>query len=117
VGKRPGAPAPGQWHHPDGRIPETSCGALYGLHAPERAPPCPPRLYNIAGIRVHGTRVAHWLNGVRVVDCDLAGEAFRARVRSSKFRDHPLFARASDGRIVLQHHGTEAWFRNIRIES
>lgn len=34
----------------------------------------------------------------------------------SKFRGLPQFGRAAAGHIVLQHHGTEAWFYNIRIE-
>lgn len=101
--------------HPDGRVPETSCGALYGLYAPREAPLCPPGLFNIARISTHGTRVEHWLNGVRVLECDLASAESRARVARSKFARFADFARLSEGHIVLQHHGTDAWFRNIRI--
>lgn len=101
--------------HPDGRVPETSCGALYGLYAPREAPLCPPGLFNIARISTHGMRVEHWLNGVRVLECDLASGESRARVARSKFAHFPDFARLSEGHVVLQHHGTDAWFRNIRI--
>src|SRR5688572_18391656 len=66
-------------NHPDGRVPETSCGALYGLYAPRAVPTCAPGLYNIARISVHGSRVEHWLNGVRVLACDLASDEFQAR--------------------------------------
>lgn len=102
--------------HPDGQTPETSCGALYGLAAPHDVPACPPALFNVARISVRGSRVEHWLNGVQVLSCDLEDEGFRARVARSKFREFPRFGRAAEGHIVLQHHGTEAWFRNIRIE-
>lgn len=71
---------------------------------------------NVARISVRGSRVEHWLNGVRVLSCDLAEETFRARLAETKFRAFPHFARATEGHIVLQHHGTEAWFHNIRIE-
>ena len=101
--------------HPDGRGPETSCGALYGLYAPQSSVLCPAGLFNIARISVRGSRVEHWLNGVRVLACDLASDDFRARVSRSKFRDLPQFARAAEGHIVLQHHGTAAAFQNIRI--
>ena len=101
--------------HPDGRVPQTACGALYALQAPRDTPPCPPRVFNTARVRVRGASVEHWLNGVRVVACDMASEEFRAHVAASKFRDFPQFARAAEGHIVLQHHGTEAWFRNARI--
>jgi len=103
-------------NHLDGRVPETSCGALYGLQAPEDSSLCPVGLYNIARVSVCGSRIEHWLNGVRVIACDMAGADFRTRVERSKFRDFPSFARASNGQIVLQHHSTEVWFCNIRIE-
>jgi hypothetical protein len=102
-------------NHPDGRVPDTSCGALYGLYAPQGAPPCPPGRYNVARIRAQGSRVEHWLNGVRVLACDLASEDFRARVASSKFKAFPQFAQHRQGHLVLQHHGSEVCFRNIRI--
>lgn len=101
--------------HADGRVPETSCGALYGLYPPREAPICAPGLFNIARISTHGMRVEHWLNGVRVLACDLASSEFRDRVARSKFARFADFARLPEGHIVLQHHGTEAWFRNIRI--
>jgi hypothetical protein len=102
--------------HPDGRAPETSCGALYALQAPREVPSCPPGLFNVARISVRGSRVEHWLNGVRVLLCDLASAELRARVADSKFRDFPQFARAVEGHIVLQHHDTDAWFYDVRIE-
>lgn len=104
-------------NHPDGSVPETACGALYGLVAPVNAPQSPPGIYNIARIRVQGSQVEHWLNGVRVLACDIASGDFRARVAQSKFRDGARFAAVSSGHIVLQHHGSEAWFRNMRIEA
>lgn len=104
-------------NHPDGAVPETACGALYGLVAPAHAPQSPPGLYNIARISVQGSQLEHWLNGVRVLACDFASENFRARVAQSKFRECPRFAAVSRGHIVLQHHGTDAWFRRIRIEA
>ncbi len=102
--------------HPDGRVPETSCGAVYGLYAPQAGAACPPGLFNVGRISVRGTRAEHWLNGVRVLECDLAGEEFRSRVARSKFRGFPRFARAARGHIVLQHQGSEVSFYNIRIE-
>jgi hypothetical protein len=102
--------------HPDGGVPETSCGALYGLCAPQQAASCATGLFNIARVSMRGWRVEHWLNGARVLACDLAGEDFQARVARSKFRGLPQFGRAAEGHIVLQHHGTDAWFHDIRVE-
>jgi Domain of Unknown Function (DUF1080) len=101
--------------HPDGRVPETSCGALYALYPAESTLCCPAGLFNIARVSTRGSRIEHWLNGTRVLVCDLAGEDFRQRVAGSKFHAFPDFARAAEGHLVLQHHGSDAWFRNIRI--
>jgi hypothetical protein len=101
--------------HPDGGMPETSCGALYGLYPAGSTLSCPPGLFNIARVSARGSRVEHWLNGARVLACDLASEDFVQRVARSKFRAFPQFARAAEGHLVLQHHGSDAWFRDIRI--
>jgi len=101
--------------HPDGRVPETRCGALYGIYAPSAAPACPPGIYNHGRIRVQGSSVEHWLNGIRVVACDLASDEFRARLARSKFEPFPDFARYAQGHLVLQHHGSEVSFRNVQI--
>jgi hypothetical protein len=103
--------------HPDGRVPETSCGALYGVYAPEGRRCCPAGLFNIAHVSMRGSRVEHWLNGARVLACDLASQDFRRRASNSKFSYFPQFARAAEGHIVLQHHATDAWFRHIRIST
>ena len=39
----------------------------------------------------------------------------RALIDASKFRETPGFMTADTGGVVLQHHGEEAWFRNVRI--
>jgi hypothetical protein len=103
--------------HPDGRVAEISCGALYALYAAEASLLCPAGLFNVGRVSVHGSRVEHWLNGTRVIACDLASEDFRRRVAGSKFGVFPQFARCTNGHIVLQHHGTDAWFRDIRISA
>jgi hypothetical protein len=61
--------------------------------------------------------VEHWINNELVLLYEIGSDPFRDRVQKSKFKNHPGFARAAEGHIVLQHHGTEAWFRNITIEA
>jgi hypothetical protein len=55
------------------------------------------------------------LNGKKVLEYELGSDAFKARIAASKFRDMKRFAVEKEGHIGLQHHGEEAWFRNIRI--
>lgn len=102
--------------HPDGQNPLTRCGALYGLLPPRKVAPPPTDAFIKARVLVRGSRVEHWLSGLQVLIYDLADPELRERVAASKFSRFPRFACGHDGHLVLQHHGTDAWFRNIHIE-
>ena len=102
-------------HHPDGQIPETSAGALYGLIAPRQKVLQPMGSFNTARIVVRDSHVEHWLNDVLVVTYDLHSAAFAALVAHSKFKGLPGFAREERGHIALQHHGDVVWFRHLHI--
>lgn len=102
--------------HPDGRDRLTSCGALYGLLAPRRMALPASETFIKARLRVQGTRVEHWLSQHRVLAYDLADPGLRERIARSKFAEFPGFAAEPEGHIALQHHGSDAWFRNLRIE-
>ncbi|HEY6823642.1 MAG TPA: DUF1080 domain-containing protein [Steroidobacteraceae bacterium] len=103
-------------HHPDGADALTSCGALYGLMAPWRDLRNSANTYHSARIVMKGSALEYWIDDVQVIGCDLASEELRARIARSRFRDYPQFARLAEGHIVLQHRGTEAWFRRMHIE-
>jgi hypothetical protein len=102
-------------HHPDGRVPETTSGALYGLLAPWRQVVRPSGQFNTARLVVCDSQVEHWLNEALVLAYDLTSTAFETAVGRSKFRDFPGFAQAARGHIALQHHGDDVWFRHLRI--
>lgn len=90
-------------------------GALYDLVAPNGPPVLPAGQWNEGRIVVHKGRLAHWLNGVQVVDAPCAGDEWSAMVKASKFRDWP-FGTAARGHLALQDHGDEVAFRNLRIK-
>ena len=102
--------------HRDGLLPETSAAALYGLLAPPADKPLAPvGEYNEGRIVVGDGHVEHWLNGERVVAYDWGSPAIRSRIAGSKFRDLPGFMAEDAGHIVLQHHGPDVWYRDVRI--
>lgn len=101
--------------HPDGQMPETSAGALYGLIAPRHKVLQPLGSFNTARIVVRKSHVEHWLNEVLVVAYDLHSAAFAVLVAHSKFKGLPGFAHAERGHIALQHHGDVVWFRHLHI--
>lgn len=103
-------------HHPDGADALTSCGALYGLMAPWHDQRSSANTYHSARIVMSGTVIEFFIDDQQLIGCDLASEELRERIARSRFRDFADFARLSEGRIVLQHRGTEAWFRRLRIE-
>jgi hypothetical protein len=71
--------------------------------------------YNQARIVFQGNHGEHWLNGKKVVEFDLDSDEFKTRFEASKYQSIPGFAEKRKGHIVLQDHGDDVWFRNIKI--
>jgi len=71
--------------------------------------------WNRARIVVKGNYVAHYLNGVKVVEYERGTQMWKALVAYSKYKDWPAFGEAESGHILLQDHGDEVSFKNIRI--
>ena len=71
--------------------------------------------WNQARILVRGRHVEHWLNGVKVLSYERGGKEFLAHKGASKFRDLDGFGEARSGHILLQDHGNQVFFRNIKI--
>jgi len=90
-------------------------GANYDLHPPSRDVTKPIGAWNMTRLIVRGAHVEHWLNGVKVVEYDIASPDFKARVAASKFKAWPQFAASKSGHIALQNHGNEVWYRNLKI--
>jgi hypothetical protein len=101
--------------HADGLSRLTAAGANYGLYPAPEGVVRPAGQWNEARIRVEGSQVTYWLNGERIVDYELGGSDWEARVAASKFGEWPDFGRAAEGHIGLQDHGDRVAFRNIRI--
>jgi len=71
--------------------------------------------WNNARILVKGGKVEHWLNHVKVVSFDRHSQVFKALVEKSKYEKWNKFGRLPSGHILLQDHGDEVSFRNIKI--
>ena len=56
-----------------------------------------------------------FLNGVKVVSTNLWDDNWKQLVANSKFKSMPDFGTFKKGKIALQEHGEEVWFKNIKI--
>ena len=96
--------------------PRHRTAAFYDVLAPHPAvQPHPPGQWNRSRIVVRGSTVEHWLNDVCVLTYQLDSPELRRAIRASKFRNTPGFGQKCRGRIMLTDHGTETWFRNLRV--
>ena len=104
-------------NHPDGGSPLTSAGASYGLYPAPRGVVKAAGEWNAVRLVVNGNHVEHWLNGVKAVDYQLGSPDWEAKVKASKFGEHPRYGRNARGHIGLQDHGDLVSYRNIKIRA
>ncbi len=105
--------------HPDasqGKPGTRTCGALYDLIAPAAGKKVnPPGQWNEVRLLVDGGHVEHWLNGVKVLEFQRGSPELQALIADSKYKSIPNFGQPTRGHVLIQAHGDEVAFRNIRI--
>ena len=103
--------------HVDGKLPNHRAGGLYDLIAPNAQKRLRPvGQWNEARVVFRGNHGEHWLNGTRIVEFDLGTPRLDSLLAQSKFRSIAGFATRRKGHIVLQDHGDEVYFRNIKVK-
>ena len=105
--------------HPDAKLGhdgDRTLGSLYDLiPAPKTKKIMPMGEWNHARILAVGRHVEFWLNGVKTVEFERGSPEFRQQVAASKYHNIPDFGEWADGHILLQEHGSEVSFRNIKL--
>lgn len=91
--------------------------AIYDIKAAEAKAAKPVGEWNSSKVVVKGTTIEHWLNGKRVVTVDTATGEWKERLAASKFLKYMDQGFApGQGKILLQDHGDQVWFRNIVVK-
>lgn len=99
----------------DAHFDKHRAGDLYDLIAGKPEAVRPAGEWNRLEIISDHGRFVEKLNGTVVVETTLWGDAWKQLIAGSKFRDMPGFGTFREGKISLQDHGADVWFRNIMI--
>lgn len=105
--------------HPDAKLGvegNRTLGSLYDLIPAPKDKPFRSGFFNTAMVIVKGNHVEHWLNGVKIIEYERNNQMWEALVNFSKYKDWPNFGNAEEGLLLLQDHGDEVWFQNIKIK-
>ncbi|MBC7888447.1 MAG: DUF1080 domain-containing protein [Ferruginibacter sp.] len=101
----------------DNKLANHLCGSLYDIFPPDATKKKMNALgkWNTAGIVCRGRHVEHWLNGKKILEYERGSAQYLAAVEKSKYKTEPVFGMVEKGRILLQEHGHQVSFRNIKI--
>lgn len=109
--------------HPDakmGKDGNRTLASLYDLKTANKQPRFvrKPGEWNQGRVVVHpDNKVEHFINGVKVLEYVRGSEEFRQLVKNSKYHVWENFGEAVEGKILLQDHGNEVSFKNIKIKT
>lgn len=92
------------------------CGANYAMYPPKALPCKPVGEWNQLMLVVDGNHVTQIINGVVVVEYDKYTPEWKKLRDSGKWAAYPDYGKFDEGHISLQNHGTQVWFRNIKLK-
>jgi hypothetical protein len=103
--------------HPDAKVPGGShkTAALYDILPPTDAKVKPAGEWNQSRILVKGNHVEQYLNGGKTAEFDFGSDALKELIAKSKFKSTKGWGEKIASPILLQDHGNEVTFRDIKL--
>lgn len=102
--------------HKDGKITKHRAGDLYDMIKSSSEPVKPVGQWNKAELIADHGKLTFILNGVKIVETTMWDDNWKALIAGSKFKTWEGFGTYKSGKIALQDHGDEVWYKNITIK-
>ena len=100
---------------PYGENPRQAAASLFFCMAPSKDATRPLGEWNEGRVMCKGPVIQHWLNGEKVIDFDYTDPEWAEEVELLRIRGADLKARG--GKLWLQDHGEDVWFRNLQLRT
>jgi hypothetical protein len=104
-----------QLGHSDGKLYTHRAGDLYDLLASKEVVK-PAGEWNTVEIVANKGKLDFYMNGQHTLSTTMWNDIWKQMIGISKFKDMQGFGSFQKGKIGLQDHGDDVWFRNIRIK-
>ena len=91
-------------------------GADYAMYPAPAAAPNAVGEWNTSRIVKNKSHVEHWLNGKKIVEYEIGSADWKKKKAEGKWKDAAGYGMTTKGHIALQDHGSEAWFKNVKIK-
>ncbi|MEO8414855.1 MAG: DUF1080 domain-containing protein [Ginsengibacter sp.] len=101
--------------HSDGKLYTHRAGDLYDLLASKEADH-PQGEWNHIEIVSKNGQLDFYMNGIHTLSATMWNDYWKKMIAISKFKEMPGFGTFKKGKISLQDHGEDVWFKNIRIK-
>lgn len=103
-------------YHGDGKIDKCRAGDLYALVGCNEDVSRGANQWNQLEIISENGKMEVILNGKKVISTSVWDENWKQLIAKSKFKDMPGFGSFQTGKISLQDHNADVWYRNIMIK-
>lgn len=102
----------------DGKVYKSRAGDLYELFATSSQQFVKPAgQWNHVEIISDKGKLDFYMNDQHVLDTNIWDNAWKKNIANTKFKDMPGFGTFKKGKIALQDHGADVWFKNIKIKN